>query len=358
MIAFWIAAAAVLALAAALVLRGAARPAQAGDETLILHKRQLAEIDELAERGLLAEGEVRSARTEAARRLLTAADGTEAPAKLGGRRAALIVAAVAPLVALGIYLIVGAPDQPDQPFGKRITEWRASDPRTLEPDAIAAVLEAAAKDKPTDPEPLRNLAMVRAATGDAPGAQAALRRAIRVAPQRADLWTSLGEAFMLEGRGEISDDAVRAFDEALKRDPKALSPRYYLGRAAILKGETAEGLARWEALLADLPAGDPRRVVLEGEMASIKQFGHLPMPDPVSAEPEVGPAEIWAMVDGLAARLKEQPDDPEGWVRLVRAYAVLGDAAKRDAALAQARDRYKDQPQVLDALKAAAEAPR
>ncbi|WP_269713884.1 c-type cytochrome biogenesis protein CcmI [Caulobacter sp. NIBR2454] len=358
MIAFWIAAAAVSALAAALVLRGAARPAQAGDETLILHKRQLAEIDELAERGLLAEGEVRSARTEAARRLLTAADGAEAPATAGGRRAALIVAAAAPLAALGVYLIVGAPDQPDQPFAKRVAEWRASDPRTLEPDAIAAVLEAAAKDKPNDPEPLRNLAMVRAATGDAPGAQAALRRAIRVAPQRADLWTSLGEAFMLEGRGEISDDAVRAFDEALKREPKALSPRYYLARARILKGETAQGLAQWRALLADIPGGDLRRAVLESEIAAVARDGRLPAPAPVQEQPQVGPADIQAMVDGLAARLEQQPDDPEGWVRLVRAYAVLGDTAKRDAALSEARGRYKDQPQVLEALTAAAEVPR
>ena len=31
------------------------------------------------------------------------------------------------------------------------------------------------------------------------------------------------------------------------------------------------------------------------------------------------------MVEGLAARLKVHPDDPAGWVRLVRAYTVLGE---------------------------------
>ncbi|MDG2523293.1 c-type cytochrome biogenesis protein CcmI [Caulobacter segnis] len=358
MIAFWIAAAAVSALAAALVLRGAARPAPAGDETLSLHKRQLAEIDELAERGLLAEGEVRSARTEAARRLLSAADEAATATRQGGRRTALIVAGIAPLAAVVIYVLVGAPDQPDQPYAKRIAEWRASDPRSLEPDAIAAVLEAAAKEKPNDPEPLRNLAILKSALDDAPGAQAALRRALRVAPDRVDLWTALGEAFVLEARGQINDDAVRAFDEAVKRDPKALTPRYYLGRGRILKGEAAEGLTLWRGLLPDIPAGDPRRTVLEGEIAAVARDGRLPMPEPEAAQPQVSPADIQGMVDGLAARLKEQPDDPEGWVRLVRAYAVLGDAAKRDATLAEARARYKDQPQVLDALTAAAEVPR
>jgi cytochrome c-type biogenesis protein CcmH len=64
------------------------------------------------------------------------------------------------------------------------------------------------------------------------------------------------------------------------------------------------------------------------------------------------------MVDGLAARLAANPDDPDGWVRLVRAYAVLGEAEKRDAALAKARVLYKDKPEVLKALDQAVEVPK
>ena len=59
------------------------------------------------------------------------------------------------------------------------------------------------------------------------------------------------------------------------------------------------------------------------------------------------------MVDGLAARLKANPDDPAGWVRLVRAYQVLGETDRRDAALAQARRRYAARPDVLSDLDAA-----
>ena len=54
--------------------------------------------------------------------------------------------------------------------------------------------------------------------------------------------------------------------------------------------------------------------------------------------------------------VQANPDDPEGWVRLVRAYAVLGDAGKRDAALASARTRYAGKTQVLQQLEAAAKA--
>ncbi len=62
------------------------------------------------------------------------------------------------------------------------------------------------------------------------------------------------------------------------------------------------------------------------------------------------------MVAGLADRLKAQPDDPEGWVRLVRAYAVLGETAKREAALKAASIRYAKQPEILEQLSEAAKA--
>lgn len=41
------------------------------------------------------------------------------------------------------------------------------------------------------------------------------------------------------------------------------------------------------------------------------------------AKPEIGEKQILAMVDGLAARLKKQPDDAEGWRRLARSYETL-----------------------------------
>ncbi len=56
------------------------------------------------------------------------------------------------------------------------------------------------------------------------------------------------------------------------------------------------------------------------------------------------------MVDRLAARLKAQPDDPAGWARLIRAYGVLGQTARRQEAVAAAQRLFKDRP---DALKTA-----
>jgi cytochrome c-type biogenesis protein CcmH len=65
---------------------------------------------------------------------------------------------------------------------------------------------------------------------------------------------------------------------------------------------------------------------------------------------------IRGMVAGLAARLQTNPDDPEGWVRLVRAYAVLGETEKREAALKTASLRYAKRADVLEQLAKAASA--
>jgi cytochrome c-type biogenesis protein CcmH len=55
-----------------------------------------------------------------------------------------------------------------------------------------------------------------------------------------------------------------------------------------------------------------------------------------AAEPAPTPAQVTAMVDKLAARLKERPDDAQGWSMLARAYAVLGRTAEALPAYARA----------------------
>lgn len=244
MFAFWIAAAVLSAAAAGLVLaRGKHAAAPGEDPAIAVHRRQLAEIDDLAERGLLAEGELKAARAEAGRRLLAAADKGEA-ATGDGRRLALIAAAATPLVAMALYFAVGQPGMADAPFAERLAAWRKNDPAQLDAPQMAAVLRAISAERPGDPEPLKHLALAELASGNPAAAEDALRRAIALAPERTDLQIALAE--------------------------------------------------------------------LNG-------------------------APIRAMVEGLAARLEAEPDDPEGWVRLARAYDVLGETEKRDAALARAK---------------------
>ena len=354
MLIFWVVAGVLAAAAAGLILFRAAAAGGAAasvDSAPLLYRRQLAEIDELADRGLMAEGERKSAHAEAARRLLAAADAPAQPwsADPKSRVGVLLAGVAAPAVALGLYIALGSPGMADQPYEQRVAAWRAGPLETLTPPQIAAVLRQVTVERPSDAEGLRLLAMAEAASEDYPGAVRALRRAVRLAPERADLWRTLGEALVFQAGGKVDAQAAAAFKETLQRQPGDVAARFYLAQAQADAGRGAQAAAEFEGLLAQLPAGDERRPMVEAALAKA-QGRQTPRMDPDQL------AMIQGMVQSLATRLAQAPDDPDGWVRLVRAYAVLGDAPRRDEAYASARARYAGQPKVLQDLDTAARA--
>jgi cytochrome c-type biogenesis protein CcmH len=360
MIAFWAAAGILSAAAAILILfraAQAARRAEPSDVTSVFYRRQLAEIGDLADRGLIGEDERKGAEAEAGRRMLAAADQpalawSTAPSRLP----VLAFAVAAPALALGLYLAVGSPGMADQPFSGRLAKWLASNPSSLQPPEMAAVLSKLTKERPNDPEGFRFLALADGASNNPAGAVRALKHAVRIAPQRGDLWEMLGEAEVFQAGGDLTDDAKVAFIRTLRLDPKNVAARFHLARARIKAGDKAGGLADWRALLADMAPDDPRRADLQAAIAQAEG-----RPAPVSVAPQGLSGDqmtaVRGMVANLAQRLAASPDDPAGWVQLVRAYAVLGDTTKRDAALKTARARYAAKPDVLDALAKAAATP-
>ena len=355
MIAFWVVAGVLAAAAGGLVLfRAAAVRDTCADPTPLVYRRQLAEIEELAERGLIGEAERKSAYAEAGRRLLGAADAAPQTWRADGesRKTVFITVGAAALAALVVYVAIGQPGMSDQPFAERLKHWRAADPASLTPPELAAVLEQLTRERPDDPQAWRFLAIAEGAADDPADAVRALRRAVRLAPERADLWELLGEALVAEGNGDVTPEAQDAFRQAVKRDPKAIAARFHLARAQIAAGDKAGGLAAWRGLLADLPPNDPRRQEL---LAAIAEAEGRPAPA-APAFSQGQSAMIQGMVQGLAEKLKAHPDDPEGWVRLVRAYAVLGDKSKLNQALTQAKARYAGSPDTLVQLDAAARA--
>jgi len=361
MIAFWATAGLLSAAAAVLILLRAAHAAgQAApaDTTSVFYRRQLAEIGDLADRGLIGEEERKGAAAEAGRRLLAAADQPgEAWSTQQSRGAILAAVVAAPALALALYLAVGSPGMADQPFKARLARWLAANPASLQPPEMAAVLGKLTKERPNDPEGFRFLALAEGASNNPAGAIRALRRAVQIAPRRGDLWEMLGEAEVFQANGEVTDDARAAFARTLALDPKNIAARFHMARARIKAGDKAGGIADWRALLADMPASDPRRADLA---SAIAEASSAPAPASAAA-PAAGLSAdqmtaVRGMVAGLAQRLAANPDDPPGWVRLVRAYAVLGETAKRDQALASARARYAGKPEVLEALSQAAAA--
>jgi cytochrome c-type biogenesis protein CcmH len=263
MIAFWMMTGLAAALAALLVLSGARRGADpaAGAETQA-GSREIEELDGLKARGLLDDAAYAGARAEAGRRLLAvAATATPVAGRmdrfwvLGG--IALTVAA-----ALGLYVVTGAPGLPDQAYERRVDAW-AANLDGLEPAQLAAVTARIAAERPDDRQALAMLGAARFAAGDPLGAASAFRRLIDLNPRNAKAWARLGESLVVANEDQIGGDAEAAFREALKLDPDQLGARFFLGEAALRRGDGAAARTLWTPLIAALDPADPRRVDLE-----------------------------------------------------------------------------------------------
>lgn len=260
---FWIMSAVMAAAAGLLVLAGARRGVAAGDlVTPAAASAELAELDRLKARGLLDEAGWVAARAEAGRRILSsrrvAAPVAAGPGDrhwvLGG-----LVAAAAGTA--GLYMLVGAPGLPDQGFERRVDEWMTR-LDTLQPPQVAEVVARIVEQRPNDHQALTMLGAARFEAGDPLAAASAFRRAIALRPDDAQSWARLGESLVRANGGKVDGDAEAAFRRALEHDPDQLGARYFLGEAALARGDTAAARELWTPLIAALAPGDPRRAEL------------------------------------------------------------------------------------------------
>jgi cytochrome c-type biogenesis protein CcmH len=172
----------------------------------------------------------------------------------------------------------------------------------------------------------------------------AYRRAIAFKPDEPQLHAELGEVIVLAAEGTVTPAAEAEFAKS-GNDPRA---RFYSAEAALQHGDAAAAKTGLQALLADAPADAPWRKVVAALLAEIapdeSQASAKTPAGPTaqdiaaarSMSPEERQAVIRSMVERLAARLEQQPDDKEGWARLAHAYDVLGEADKAKAARARA----------------------
>lgn len=79
-----------------------------------------------------------------------------------------------------------------------------------------------------------------------------------------------------------------------------------------------------------------------------------PTPQQMQAAQQMTPQDradmILAMVDGLAAKLDDNPNDPQGWARLIRARTVLGQEKKLQADIDRVKLIFKDSPETVDMI--------
>jgi cytochrome c-type biogenesis protein CcmH len=317
------------------------RTGREGSEANV-YKDQLTEIDRDAEAGLIAAPDASAAKVEISRRLLASADAELPPAtasKTGWRRAVAVLALVGlPVIVVGIYLPLGSPRFGDAPLAQRAKAPTASQPL----ENLVAQVEAHLEKNPTEGRGWSVLAPVLVKLGRFDDAAKAYRNAIAYAGETAERRADLGEALAMAAGGVITADAKAEFERALALNADEIKSRYFLGLAAEQDGRPNDAAAIWRAMLEKTPADAPWRPMLQSELARIGGAKVAALPDDtLAAAKDMSEADRGAMIRGmierLASRLKQNGDDVEGWLRLVRAYMVLGDAGKAKGASAEAR---------------------
>jgi cytochrome c-type biogenesis protein CcmH len=200
--------------------------------------------------------------------------------------------------------------------------------------SLIATLAREMPNRPGDVEGWTLLGRGYLSLNDPEQAQKALAQAVQLAKERGgappDLLSSYGQA-MAEASGGVTKEAENVFREALAENPRDLMARYYIGLALVNRGDKAGALDLWQGVLADAPANAEWRGALLDQVAALKASAGGPAPNPT------------AMVQQLATRLESNPNDLPGWLRLIRAYAVLGDRGKATAALTRARTVFANQ---------------
>lgn len=294
-----------------------------------------------------------------------------------------------PVASLGLYGVFGHPRHEDQPLAMRqsqqlqeATSGQPGEARSLEESV--AQLASAMQKHPDDGRGWFLLGRAYMTLGRFPEAIDALNRAREIFKNDPDVDSIYAEALIAAADGEVTDEAREILQSVQALDPLSPQARFLLALDRAQHGDLAAAAQGWVDLLAITPANAPWRATVQehlqraadGLQVPVSSFhasedaqrlaASLPSASPEppngappsdsAANPEGsatgGPSAadveaaqqmtaeqraemINSMVDRLAARLKENPNDKAGWLRLAQAYRVLG--RMDEAASAQAR---------------------
>lgn len=371
----------ILACLTAVVLFFVLRPLARGEETVpardaynaTVYRDQLEEIDSDQARGLIGDAEAEAARLEVARRLLSADEvaTTESAPTCSGTRArvlSIVVALALPLAVLGVYLIYGSPQLPDQPLTARL-----NDP-ALEQNfgALVARVEARLRAFPEEGEGWDVIAPVYLSARRYGDAVDAYRNAIQILGPSAKRLSGFGQALVLEKDGLVTEDARVSLERALALDETLVEPRVLLAIAKEQDGDFDAAIEDWRGLMDREGADERWRSMVEARIANAEALrSGAPPPEAEARMPSRGPSaadiaaaqrmspdDRQAMVEGmvtrLAQRLAQDGDDLAGWLKLVRAYTVLDRRDEAQEALARAKSQFGDNAQAIQQLDALA----
>ncbi|MXP45813.1 tetratricopeptide repeat protein [Altererythrobacter luteolus] len=229
-------------------------------------------------------------------------------------------------------------------------------------------LKAAAEKDPLNAGAWQELGFAYYETGQFSEAVRAYRQAVEGDDKNAVLWSSLGEArLMASETNPMPSAAITAFEKAIALDPTDARARYFLAVRKDLSGDHQGAINDWLALLKDTPPGAPWEQNLRQTIEQVGKINNIatdtqlaaadsarpkapqltagnaipgPSREQIAAAGAMAPGEQREMAEGmvgsLAAKLRANPANPDGWVMLMRSRMTLGQPDQAAQALKDA----------------------
>jgi cytochrome c-type biogenesis protein CcmH len=285
-----LAGAGLLALPLALKRRDAASRA-AFDRTVF--RDQLEELERDAARGVISAADAEAARIEIARRILATAEagsgddggdgggeGGPGPHPLGASRGLILALAIlAPLAAGGIYLVLGSPGLPGEPFAARTP----AGPATAQIGRMVEMLEARLAERPDEIQGWVILSTAYLRLDREADAEKAYWKALGLigadTARGAAIAVNYGEALVVRAEGRVTPRARAAFERALALAPRHPAAGYYLGLARLQAGDAEGALAVWRRIADAAPKDAPWLAELKARIGRIAKERGLPPGD-------------------------------------------------------------------------------
>ena len=165
------------------------------------------------------------------------------------------------------YFFKGRPLLPDQPFSAREAEIAARPADELLPGEMLARLQKTARERPDEPEPQYYIGVLLRAQGRTDDALRAFQSALRRDSEYIPALIGLADAVVTRDGGMITEPAARLYDRAWRLDNSEIRAGILAAMPAYEAGDLQAAQAHWEKVFADLPADDPRRAMLNAMRA-------------------------------------------------------------------------------------------
>ncbi|HEX6530770.1 MAG TPA: c-type cytochrome biogenesis protein CcmI [Burkholderiales bacterium] len=273
MTAFWLAGAALAAVALVLVLRPflfrrSASSVSRRDANVSIHRDQLRELDADLKSGLLAPADYERSRRELeARALEDAARPDSAPATPARRALAWGLGAGIPAFALALYLVIGSPGALSP----------ADDMHAVTVQQLGSMVERLAaklRENPDDVDGWKLLGRSYAVLGRYPESADAYAKAAVRAPRDAQLLADFADVLAMARGQSLDGEPEKLVERALELDPNNLKALALSGTAAYARKDFARAAAQWERMLALVPPdGEDARAIRENVQEARKLAG-------------------------------------------------------------------------------------